>query len=223
MAQYVSRTDQTGHDVSRVDQAKRVEPAVSTIANPVPLGLSAMAFTTAIIGCSYAGFIIPSIRAGTSLAIGAALFYGGLVQILAGMWEFRKNNTIAATIFTSYGGFLVAFGAVFMPGFGIFSILNNGALLHQALGLFFLCWTIFTGVLLLSSLRTNAALILTLLLLFIGYLLLTIGQLAGANTVLLAIGGWFAVACALVGWYTALAGMLDSTNSPVKLPMGWIG
>ncbi len=49
-------------------------------------------------------FIIPSIRTGTSLAIGAALFYGGIVQILAGMWEFKKNNTIAATIFTSYGG-----------------------------------------------------------------------------------------------------------------------
>jgi uncharacterized protein len=213
MAQYVSRTD----------QAERVEPAVSTVANPVPLGLSALAFTTAIIGCSYAGFIIPSIHAGTSLAIGAALFYSGLVQILAGMWEFRKNNTLAATIFASYGGFLVAFGAVFMPGFGIFSILSNGTILHQALGLFFLCWTIFTGVLLLSSLRTNAALILTLLLLFVGYLLLTIGQLASANTIVLAIGGWFAVACALVGWYTALAGMLDSANSPVKLPLGWIG
>ena len=78
-------------------------------------------------------------------------------------------------------------------------------------------------MLLLSSLRTDAALILTFLLLFVGYLLLTIGQLASANTVVLAIGGWFAVACALVGWYTALAGMLDSANSPVKLPLGWIG
>jgi uncharacterized protein len=212
MAQYVSRTD----------QPERVEPVVSTIANPVPLGLSALAFTTAIIGCSYAGFIIPSIRAGISLAVGAALFYGGIVQILAGMWEFRKNNTIAATIFTSYGGFLVAFGAVFMPGFGILNILNNGAILHQALGLFYLCWTIFTGVLFLGSLRTNAALMLTLLLLFIAYLFLTIGQLASANAVLLAIGGWFGVACAVVGWYTALAGMLDSANSPVKLPMGWV-
>ena len=63
---------------------------------------------------------------------------------------------------------------------------------------------------------------LTLLLLFIAYLFLTIGQLASANTVLLAIGGWFGVACAVVGWYTALAGMLDSANSPVKLPMGWV-
>jgi uncharacterized protein len=105
MAQYASQTGQ-----------ERVETVVSTVANPIPAGLSALAFTTAIIGCTYSGFIIPSIRSGTILAIGAALFYGGIVQILAGMWEFRKNNTIAATIFTSYGGFLVAFGAIFIPG-----------------------------------------------------------------------------------------------------------
>jgi succinate-acetate transporter protein len=65
--------------------------------------------------------------------------------------------------------------------------------------------------------------ILTLLLLFVAYLLLTIGQLASANTVLLAIGEWVAIASALVGWYTALASLVDSTNSSYKLPMGWIG
>ena len=65
-------------------------------------------------------------------------------------------------------------------------------------------WTIFTAVLFLGALRTNAALLLTLLLLFIAYLFLTIGELAGANAVLLAIGGWFGVAYAIVGWYTAL-------------------
>jgi len=65
--------------------------------------------------------------------------------------------------------------------------------------------------------------ILTLLLLFLAYLLLTIGQLASANTVLLAIGGWLAIVTALVGWYTALASLVNSTNSPYKLPMGWMG
>jgi len=212
MAQYATQTGQ-----------ERAESVVSTaVANPIPAGLSALAFTTAIIGCTYAGFIIPSIRTGTSLAIGAALFYGGIVQILAGMWEFKKNNTIAATIFTSYGGFLVAFGAIFIPGFGIFSTLNASSSLHEALGLMFLCWTIFTGVLFLGSLRTNIASMLTLLLLFVAYLLLTIGQLASANSILLAIGG-FAIATALVAWYTALASLVNSTDSPYKLPMGLIG
>lgn len=212
MAQFVSQTN----------QEQRAEQMVSSIANPIPAGMIALAFTTAIIGCTYAGFIIPSVRAGTSLAVGAALFFGGIVQILAGMWEFRKDNTTAATIFTTYGGFLVAFGVVFTPGFAIFSTLSSTATLHQALGLFFLCWTIITGVLFLGSLRTNVAMLLTLLLLFLAYLLLTIGQLASANVVLLAIGGWLAIVTALVGWYTALASMINTSSSSYKLPMGWI-
>src|SRR5947209_11068548 len=104
MAQYVSPADQ-----SPANQPERVETTTSSVANPIPLGLSALAFTTAIIGCAYAGFIIPSVRSSLSLAVGAALFYGGIVQLLAGMWEFRKANTIAATIFSAYGGFLLAF------------------------------------------------------------------------------------------------------------------
>jgi uncharacterized protein len=99
--------------VSQTEQGQRVERMASSIASPVPLGMIALAFATAIIGCAYAGFIIPSNRADVSLAVGAALFFGGIVQILAGMWELRKDDTIAATVFTSYGGFLVAFGFVF--------------------------------------------------------------------------------------------------------------
>jgi uncharacterized protein len=57
----------------------------------------------------------------------------------------------------------------------------------------------------------------------VAYLLLTIGQLASANTVLLAIGGWIAIVTALVGWYTALASLVNSSDSLYKLPMGMIG
>lgn len=197
-------------------------PAVSGVADPIPLGLSAFAFTTAVLGCTYAGFILPRGGVGISLVVAAALFYGGIVQILAGMWEFRKDNTIAATIFSSYGGFLVAFGIVFLPGFGIFQALNQAAILHLALGLFFLCWTIFSGVLFLGSLRTNLALLIVLALMFLSYLFLTIGELAGGSVVLLVIGGWLGIATALVAWYTALAEMLRSADGAFKLPMGWI-
>ena len=208
MAQYVSPTER-----------ENTVSTVSAIANPVPLGLSALAFTTAIVGCSYAGFIVPSLRSGMSIVVATAIFYGGIVQILAGMWEFRTGNTIAATVFSAYGGFLAAFGLLFLPNFGMFSTLSaNG--LHSALGLFFLCWTIFTGVLFLGSFKSSAAMELVLLLLFVSFLFLTIGQLADANTILLVIGGWFGVATAIVAWYTALAGMLNSSGSPIKLPLG---
>ncbi len=213
MAQYVS---QVGRE--------HVEPVVSTIASPIPLGMSALAFTTAILGASYAGFIVPSDRVGINLAVGAALFYGSIVQLLAGMWEFRKDNTLAATIFSSYGGFLGAFGVTFLPGVGIYDTLFITGALRPALGLFFLCWTIFTAVLFLGSLRTNIALLVVLGLLFLTYLFLAIGELAGGNTASFMVGGWLGIICGLVAWYYALAGMLASANGPpFRLPVGQLG
>jgi succinate-acetate transporter protein len=196
------------------------QPAISAVANPIPLGMSAFAFTTALIGCIYAGFIVPFGGSTIALAAMAAIIYGGIVQILAGMWEFRRDNTIAATLFTAYGGFLVAFGLAFVPTLGVASALTHAGVLHTALGLFFLCWTIFSAVLFVGSLRTNIAFLIVLLLMFVSFLLLTIGELAGASTILLIIGGWVGIVSALVAWYVALAGMVNGGHSIFRLPTG---
>jgi succinate-acetate transporter protein len=180
------------------------------IANPLPLGLCVLAFTTAILGAYYASFIIPYQTTGSRMAVGAIIFIGGIVQMLAGMWEFRRNNTIAATVFTSYGGFLAALGLVFLPIINITALLGGAT--HLALGLFFLCWTILSLVLLLGSMRTNRLFISILGLLFVSYLFLTVGQLAVDNRVLLVIGGWLGIICALVAWYAAIVSMAGTTN-----------
>ncbi len=195
----------------------------SDSAHAAPLGLSAFAFTTALLGSVYAGFIVPSVGTNLSIAVGAALLYGGLVQILAGMWEFKRENVVMATIFSAYGGFLAAFGVIFIPGFGILDLLNKTFSVHPALGLFFLCWTIFSAVLFLSSFRTNVALLGTLAFLFLGFLFLTIGESAGGVFALFAVGGWLAIISALLAWYTALAGLLSAGHSAFKLPVGHLG
>ena len=74
--------------------------AASPIANAAPLGLSAFALTMALLSCINAGFIVPS--TGINIFVGIGLFYGGIVQILAGMWEFKRGNVIPATAFSSY-------------------------------------------------------------------------------------------------------------------------
>lgn len=208
MAQYTAQTEHAAHEVS-------------AIANAAPLGLSAFALTTAVLSCVNAGFIVPS--TGVNIFVGLALFYGGLVQILAGMWEFKRGNVIPATAFSSFGGFWVATAVIFIPGFGILSALNSTTTLHQALGVFFLCWAIFTGLLFLAALRTSVALLLVLGLLFLTYLFLTIAELSGGSTVTTQIGGWLGIATALVAWYTALADMLSSANGAFRLPVGHIG
>ena len=213
MAQFAQQPDR---EIREIGNHEVTRPEVSYIANATPLGLGALAFTTAILGCSYAGFIVPSLRSGMSIAVATALFYGGIVQILAGMWAFRRGNTGAATIFSSYGGFLAAFALLFLPSFGLASSLSASDL-GAAVGLLFLCWTIFTGVLFLGSMRTGAGMLPVLILLFVSFLLLTIGVLASGNVILLRIGGWFGVATAIVAWLTVLAEMLGTSNKMMRM------
>src|SRR5262245_54474865 len=83
-------------------------PAPPVIANPAPLGLAAFALTTFVLSMFNAGLLGAG---GEPIVFGLALAYGGLAQLLAGMWEFRTGNTFGAVAFTSYGAFWLSFWA----------------------------------------------------------------------------------------------------------------
>jgi len=183
------------------------------VADPAPLGLCGFALTTFVLSSINAGWFSDK---GTTIVVGLALFYGGLAQLCAGMWEFRRNNTFGATAFTSYGAFWLSFAAIFIPGTGILAGITP--VLHQALGVYLLGWTIFTGLMFLGTLRLNIALMAVLGLLFLTFLFLTIGEL-GASTGAHMIGGYLGILTAIAAWYTALAGVLVSTKSPLQLPV----
>jgi succinate-acetate transporter protein len=202
--------------------AQAVAPAV---ANPAPLGLSAFALTTFVLSSSNAGFIFPKVGAGGAAVIGLAIFYGGLVQLIAGIQEFRAGNTFGATAFCSYGGFWLALGFILLPGSGILASLAADKSVSEGVGVFLLGWTIFTGLMLVATFRLNGALVVVFALLFLTFLSLTIGWLAGIGsgtfTTWVGIGGWLGIATAIAAWYTALAGVLAAVklaNLPT-LPM----
>ena len=176
---------------------------LAATANPAPLGLCAFALTTFVLSAANA-----KLFTGAEVVIGLALFYGGLAQLLAGMWEFKTGNTFGATAFTSYGAFWLAVGA---------SLQLNLVPNEAAFGFFLIGWTIFTGMMLVASLKTNLALITVFALLFVTFLLLSIDALGGGTK---QIGGWFGLLTALAAWYTALAGLLSSMPSAFTLPIG---
>jgi uncharacterized protein len=202
--------------------AERSEVPAVTTANPAPLGLCGFALTTFVLSSVNAGFIIPQ-GVGATIVIGLALFYGGVAQLLAGMWEFRAGNTFGATAFSSYGAFWLSFAAILIPGTGVLASFTtkSGTLMPvfgTAVGLYLLGWTIFTGLMFLGTLRSNVALIAVFGLLFLTFLFLAIGNLGGSNGVV-AIGGWLGILTALVAWYTALAGILASGRNAFTLPV----
>ena len=190
------------------------------VANPAPLGLSAFALTTFVLSCSNAGFIFPAVGAGGSVVLGLAFFYGGLVQLVAGIQEFRAGNTFGATAFCSYGGFWLAVGFLFLPGTGILASLVATKSLFPALTVFGLGWTIFTGLMFIGTLRLSGALVVVFGLLFLTFLALTIGwgaDIGGNGATWIQIGGWLGIVTAIAAWYTALAGVLASVKL-VNLP-----
>lgn len=190
------------------------------VASPAPLGLGILAFATAVLGCFYTGFIIPYQGVGMRPAVGAISIVMGIILVLAGMWEFRKNSAITATVFTSYGGFLAMLGLLFMPNFGIFAALGGN--LPYLLGLVYLCWTIYLAVLCIGSSRASASLTITLVLMLVAFFFLMLGELAGSNGVLVRIGGWFAIATGLVGWLASVASIVsvETRNAAYRIPFG---
>ena len=77
-------------------------------ADPGPLGLSGFALTTFVLSIVNVGWLNGA--GDGKVVIGLAVFYGGLAQLLAGMWEFANRNVFGAVAFSSYGGFWIGLG-----------------------------------------------------------------------------------------------------------------
>jgi succinate-acetate transporter protein len=214
-------------DVS-VERAAAAAPA---IANPAPLGLSAFALTTFVLSASNAQFLFTGIPPVTgAIALGLAAFYGGTVQLIAGIQEFRTGNTFGATAFCSYGGFWLAVAFTLAPIFGgknLVDLASAGAATDAAkgVGIFLLGWTIFTFLMFLGTFRLNGALVAVFGFLTLTFLALTIGWLGGVplagsgSLTWVNIGGWLGIVTALLAWYTAIAQVLSATNSAIRLPL----
>jgi uncharacterized protein len=189
----------------------RVQFVPTPIADPGPLGLAAFALTTFVLSIFNAHLMGAG---GEPIVFGLALAYGGVAQVLAGMWEFRTGNTFGAVAFTSYGAFWLSFWA-FVQFFEK-SVPAKDA--GHAVGLFLIAWGIFTTYMCVASLRTTAAVSLVLVLLAATFFLLGIGN-AGAHENVTKIGGWLGLATAAAAWYASFAAVTNSTFGRIVLPV----
>lgn len=183
---------------------------VPLLADPAPLGLCGFALTTFILSLWNAGVLAGS---DVKIVIGLAFFYGGIAQLLAGMWEFRNGNTFGATAFSSYGAFWLSFVALLIPGFGV-SFGEKAGPSGTAVAYYLLGWAIFTALMTLGTFRLNGALVAVFVLLTLTFLLLSLGAFnkAAAGSGLTQLGGWFGIITAIAAWYTALAGILRGVS-----------
>src|SRR3954452_3839348 len=139
------RQSDGSNDVVSVEAARRLTH-VDAIADPAPLGLAAFALTTFVLSFFNANLVSD---AGEPIVLGLALAYGGIAQLLAGMWEFKNNNTFGATAFTSYGAFWISFFVLEQFQADKIPAANLGA----AVGLYLIAWGIFTTYMWIASFR----------------------------------------------------------------------
>ncbi len=183
-----------------------------TPADPGPLGLAGFAGTTFVLSIFNANLV--SSR-GIGVVFGLALAYGGLAQLLAGMWEFRTGNTFGAVAFTSFGAFWISFYLLLHTPAAIVS--------HNGVSVYLYMWAIFTTYMFVASLRTTAAVALVFLLLAITFFILAIGNASlsatQATNGTIKLGGWFGLATAVAAWYASFAAVINSTFGRVMLPV----
>src|SRR3954465_15650808 len=184
--------------------------AVPPVADPAPPGLAAFALTTFLLSAKNAGW-----TDGTDAWLGYAFAYGGLVQLLAGMWEFRNRHVFGSTAFSTYGGFWIGLGLYVLlvaPGAKEAQVTND-------LGWILLAFAIFNTYMLLWSTQVNAAVFGVFLTLEITEIVLFIGNFA-QSTNIIKLGGGIGVLTAAVAWYASAAGVINGMQDRPWLPVG---
>jgi succinate-acetate transporter protein len=180
--------------------------ANTNIANPAPLGLAAFGLTTVMLSSANAGLWG---HAGGGAAVATALFYGGITQLLAGMWEFMRGNTFGATAFSSFGAFwLVVWYGITSKTFG-----------PGSLGVFLMCFGIFTSILWVASISIDLHHNLLFLILTVTFAFLAYGNWgATGHSGAVKIGGWTGLVTAFIALYIAAKVLINDSWGRKLLP-----
>jgi len=200
-------------DIEKLMTSQRRSP----LGNPAPLGLFAFASTTLVLSLynvQARNIVVPNV------VVGMALFYGGLAQLLAGMWEFATGNTFGATAFSSYGAFWLSFACLFIPGSGIGEAYKAAApgMEDDAIGIFLMAWMTLTALFFIGSLRKSIGLSVLFFLLTTTFFILGIGFL-NKKVNIIKVGGYCGIATAVTAYYCGLADLLTE-NDLFTLPTG---
>jgi succinate-acetate transporter protein len=182
-----------------------------TTANPAPLGLFGFGMTTVLLNLHNAGRYEMN-----SMILAMGLCYGGAVQVIAGIMEWRKGNTFAATAFTSYGAFWISLvGLVLLPKLG-----ENFKTDDTAMAAYLAMWGLFTLGLFIGTFRLSCALQVVFGTLVILFFMLAWGHYAKPGKGFEHATGYEGIVCGLAAFYTGMAQVLNEVFGKSVLPLG---
>jgi succinate-acetate transporter protein len=181
-----------------------------TTANPAPLGLLGFGMTTVLLNIHNAGYYELN-----TMILSMGIFYGGIAQIIAGLMEWKKNNTFGTTAFTSYGLFwLTLVGLILLPELGL-----GEAAPKSAMAAYLAMWGLFTLIMFMGTLKLNRALQFVFLSLTVLFFLLALGDITG-NSSITTLAGYEGIICGFSAIYTGLAQVINEVYKKVIAPLG---
>jgi len=180
------------------------------IANPAPLGLMGFGMTTVLLNLANAELLDVSSAA---MIFSMGIFYGGVAQVLAGMWEMKKGNTFGATVFSSFGLFWISLVTI-----RLFSTLGWVASPSpNVMAAYLMMWGLFTALLTIATFKHNIALRVVFVTLTILFFLLAMTDISGSNTLKI-IAGYEGIICGFSAIYLATAQVVNETYGKSVLP-----
>jgi len=189
------------------------EESKPVFANPAPLGLVGFGLTTVMLSLVNAG-VLP--QGGEQVILPLAFAYGGLIQMIAGILEFRTGNTFGTTAFLSYGAFWWWFALLILGAdHGVLDLSKSGG----TIGVTLLAWGVFTLYMWIPTFKLSKALWWVFLTLWVTFLLLGLGALLGVHGLSL-LGGWLGLICGLLAMYTSFGVVTNSTFGKTVVPLG---
>lgn len=181
------------------------------LANPGALGLGGFALTTFVLNIVNAGLIS---RENLGMVLPLGIFYGGLAQFCAGMWEVRRGDTFGATCFSSFGAFWMAVASmVLFENLGVIAPVPR-----EGMAVLFIAWGFFTLYATISSFKVAQAVGAVFVTLVILFFLLAAGEW---SPVIHKIAGYEGIVCALIAWYCSAAILTNTVYGRVVLPLNF--
>jgi succinate-acetate transporter protein len=180
-----------------------------TTANPAPLGLLAFGMTTVLLNLHNSG-----VYELNAMILAMGVFYGGTAQVVAGIMEWKKNNTFGLTAFCSYGFFWLSLVALLvMPKLGLADKPSE-----VAMAWYLAVWGVFTGLMFIGTLKISRALQFVFGSLAVLFFLLAAGDAMG-NAALKRFAGGEGIVCGASAIYAGIAQVLNEVFGRTVLPL----
>lgn len=183
-------------------------PVIRGIADPAALGLGAFGMATALLSFANAGIFTGAAAA----VLGLGLFYGGVAQLIAGIWEFVQANTFGALAFVSYGAFWLTYWWLVTTG-------TADKAGPEGMGTFLALWAVFTAFMVVPCVRISTLLTVLFTAAAVTFVLLALGAYTSLD-IWTRIGGYTGLLVGALALYGSFASVVNATWRRVIIPLG---